>query len=432
MTTLSIPKMGESVSEAQIIRWLKNEGDIIQRDEIYIEVSTDKVDSEIPSPYACILKKIIKKEGETVSVGEPIAEIETINKTDNSTILKEVKRIQDNEKPIITLEDKIQKHQRSSSKLKLSPLVKKILAKNQIPFEELENMSGSGTEGRMTKMDIDSYIKNRAHYIENNTVISLTPSKELVTNKENSFLQEAPLESGDQKVEFDRMRSMIAQYMLQSREKSAHCTTFIEVDVTDLVQWRDQNKDWFLEKYKTKMTYTHLFMYLAIDALKAFPKINAHSTQNGYILKKSINLGFAAALPDGNLIVPNVKGIDQLGFQELVERVNLLATAAKTNKLKPDDIQNGTFTMSNTGIFGSLMGTPIINQPQLAIMSLGEIIKTPSVIEKGGLDVIEVRKKMILSLSYDHRIIDGAYASGFLSRIRQNIESFDMKALNIS
>ncbi|MFY7861523.1 MAG: 2-oxo acid dehydrogenase subunit E2, partial [Chitinophagales bacterium] len=248
--------------------------------------------------------------------------------------------------------------------------------------------------------------------------ISVAEEKRDLPNKTKN------LEAGDTYVEFDRMRGIIARLMSESKSKSAHCTSFSEVDVTSLVTWRDQIKDAYQAKYASKVTYTHLLMFLIIESLRAFPKINAHSSEEGYILKSNINLGFATALPDGNLIVPNIKGIQDLSFQKIVEQVGKIGQEAKLSNLKPDDIQNGSFTMSNTGIFGSLMGTPIINQPQVAIMSLGEIIKTPAVVERNGQDYIEVRKKMILSLSYDHRIIDGAYAASFLTNYKKRIENF--------
>ncbi len=416
MKTLSIPKMGESVSEALIIQWLKKEGDPIQRDESYIEVSTDKVDSEIPSPYKCILKKIIAKEGTTVKVGQAIAEIEiigNIEETDNVEIIPsvEISKVPINKSNLDT------KNRSEKTSHKLSPLVKKLLSKNNISYSEIEPITGTGFEGRITKDDVHSFIHNRSHFEENKLINTSEP---LLLDSKPSIV----LEEGDQHILFDRMRGLIAKYMLESISKSAHCTSFSEVDVTNLVNWRDQIKDDFLKKHSSKITYTHLFMYLVKEALSAFPKINAHSTQDGYILKSSINLGFATALPDGNLIVPNIKGIEKLALPEIVASVQKIGSEAKNNLLKPDDIKNGTFTISNTGIFGSLMGTPIINQPQVAIMSLGEIIKTPAVVEINGHDIIAIRKKMILSLSYDHRIIDGAYAASFLKFYKGKIESF--------
>ncbi len=422
MNTLSIPRMGESVSEAQIIKWLKAEGDTIARDEIYIEVSTDKVDSEIPSPFHCILKKILKKEGETVRIGEPIAEIELKgaqqieNATEDSKNMTQPQVEISTKKtlPITKIENKANQ--------KLSPLVRKILTKNGIPISEVVNILGSGNEGRITQEDAKSYINNRAHFIENQTV---SDSRHILTAEKIELPSKSKeMEAGDTYIRFDRMRGLIAKLMLESKAKSAHCTSFSEVDVTALVTWRDEIKDAFFTKHSAKITYTHLFMYLITDSLKAFPKINAHSSDDGYILKSNINLGFATALPDGNLIVPNIKGIQDLSLQKIVELVGIIGQNAKQSNLKPDDVHNGSFTMSNTGIFGSLMGTPIINQPQVAIMSLGEIIKTPAVVERNGQDVIEVRKKMILSLSYDHRIIDGAYAASFLTNYKKQIEDF--------
>lgn len=411
---LSIPKMGESVSEATIQNWLVKEGDVIEKDKAYLEVSTDKVDSEIPSPYKCKLIKILIQNNETIKIGLPIAEIELLEEVKNAdTIqLNQVKTITDNTSTLSKV-SKIERIENSN----LSPLVRKIFLKNGIELSEYKNIQGTGNEGRVTKQDALNYIKNRSLILENimTPVSTFKPVEETLN-----------IETGDEKVEFDRMRAIIAKHMTDSRLKSAHCTSFTEVDVTDIVAFRDKEKEAFFDKHSLKLTYTHLFMYLIIDALKKFPKLNAHNYSKGYILKNKINLGFATALPNGNLIVPNIKHIDEMDLVTIVQSVNTIAEFAKKNSLQPEDIQNGTFTMSNTGIFGSLMGTPIINQPQVAIMSLGEILKTPAVVERDGVDSIEVRKKMILSLSYDHRIIDGAYAASFLKYYKELIEKFEI------
>ena len=415
---LSIPKMGESVSEATIIQWLKKEGDIIKKDEPFVEVSTDKVDSEIPSPFECKLLKIHFPKDSVVAVNQSIAEVEVYgNIIEDMPVKKEENTVANTSLPKSEAKQRIS----IANTHNLSPLVKKLLIENDITEQEVGNIIATGLEGRITKQDALSYIQNRAHFNEKRTFVS----KEVPQTQSNQVVDEKPnLEEGDEYVPFDRMRALIAKHMVQSKQISAHCTSFSEIDVTDLVVYRDQNKDDFFEKNKLKLTYTHLFMKCTIDALKVYPKLNAHNTPKGYVLKKQINLGFATALPDGNLIVPCIKKTEDMSLVQIVDGVNKIASLAKSSNLKPEDIQGGTFTVSNTGIFGSLMGTPIINQPQVAIMSLGEILKTPAVMEIDGEDKIVVRKKMIASLSYDHRIIDGAYAASFLKLLKEYIENY--------
>ncbi len=417
---LSIPKMGESVSEATIIQWLKKEGDIVKKDEPFVEVSTDKVDSEIPSPFECKIIKIHFQKDDIVAVNQPIAEVEVfgellVENASKTEVLQTITpvSIKSTSKPSTSI---INLHN-------LSPLVKKILIEHDVTEQEIGNIIATGLEGRITKQDAWLYVSNRAHFNEKRQVESLEePQNNFEVKSEN--LPE--IDEGDEYVPFDRMRALIAKHMVQSKQISAHCTSFSEIDVTDLVIYRDNIKDKFLEENNLKITYTHLFMKCTIDALKAFPKLNAHNSSKGYILKKNINLGFATALPDGNLIVPCIKNTQDMSIVQIVDGVNKIAALAKNSNLKPEDIQGGTFTVSNTGIFGSLMGTPIINQPQVAIMSLGEILKTPAVIDLDGEDKIVVRKKMIASLSYDHRIIDGAYAASFLKFLKEKIEKYNI------
>lgn len=417
---LSIPKMGESVSEATIIQWLKKEGDVVKKDEAFIEVSTDKVDSEIPSPFECKILKIYFQKDAIVAVNQAIAEVEVNGEILQETVVKadSVNLPEQNH----TLSKSISKSNSFSSNTQnLSPLVRKIMIENGVLEEEISQIVATGYEGRITKQDVWLYLQNKSHFSEKRSFENKEINKEIKEVKTDNI---PVLDEGDEYVLFDRMRALIAKHMVQSKQISAHCTSFSEIDVTDIVAYRDQIKDTFFAENHLKLTYTHLFMKCTIDALKSFPKLNAHNTSNGYVLKKNINLGFATALPDGNLIVPCIKNTEEMSIVQIVDGVNKIASLAKSSNLKPEDIQGGTFTVSNTGIFGSLMGTPIINQPQVAIMSLGEILKTPSVIEVNGEDKIVVRKKMIASLSYDHRIIDGAYAASFLKFLKEKIENY--------
>lgn len=424
---LSIPKMGESVSEATIVNWLKKVGDIIEKDQPFIEVSTDKVESEIPAPFKCKILSIQYQKDETVPVNIPIAEVEVLddfvpNKSEE--VNKKVSSFIEN-KGVVTQKTKTNfaktEMQSAVNHIhKLSPLVKKMAIENEITEADLNYINGSGIEGRITKDDLLYFIKNkelfRSQFPKN------IQSEPVFENQDES----APkgIEEQDEIVVFDRMRGMIAKHMLDSKRNSPHCTSFSEIDVTKIVEFRDLNKDLFIKENNIKITYTHFFMKLVIDALITFPKLNAHNYSKGYVIKKNVHLGFATALPDGNLIVPVIKNSQTLDLVSLAKKVNEIAEKAKQFNLQPEDIQGGTFTVSNTGIFGSLMGTPIINQPQVAILSLGEIIKKPSVVETENGDRIEIRKKMFASLSYDHRIIDGSYAASFLKKLKNLIENY--------
>jgi 2-oxoglutarate dehydrogenase E2 component (dihydrolipoamide succinyltransferase) len=428
---LKIPKMGESVAEASIQKWLKKENDFIKKDEPFIEISTDKVDSEIPSPFEGVLKKIVKKEGDVVQINEMIGIIEVEGdqaQVEDSIELSSIKNTPI-VKPTSHSLNKVteffgqsrNRKLRSNNKL-ISPLVMRIMREHGIHANELTLIEGTGSDGRITGADIKNYINNRDKYEQKFDPFEVEASTHSVKKKTST--NENLIEEGDIDVPFDKMRSLIAKHMKDSKSVSAHCTSFTEVDVTHLVSWRDEVKNLYKAKYNDNLTYTHLFMLLIVNSLQSFPKLNSWSSPNGFVQKKQINLGFATLLPNDLLIVPNIKNIGTMNLHGIVESVSKISQAARENKLSPEDIQKGTFTMSNTGIFGSLMGTPIINQPQVAIMSLGEILKTPAVVERNGEDIIEVRKKMILSLSYDHRIIDGAYAASFLKNYKQSIEQF--------
>jgi 2-oxoglutarate dehydrogenase E2 component (dihydrolipoamide succinyltransferase) len=419
--------MGESVSEATIVHWLKQVGDIVEKDQPFIEVSTDKVESEIPAPFKCKILSISYQKDQTVPVNIPIAEVEILDGFIPSKI-EEVKAhsttLHDDKANPSTKNKtnfkKTESHTVENNIHKLSPLVKKIAIENEITEVDLNYINGSGIEGRITKDDLLYFIKNKEVF---RSQFPKNILKEEVIEMPSDAVPKG-IEEHDEIVVFDRMRGLIAKHMLDSKRNAPHCTSFSEIDVSKIVEYRDLNKDFFLKENNIKITYTHFFMKMVIEALNNFPKLNAHNYSKGYVLKKNVHLGFATALPDGNLIVPVLRNAQSLDLVSLAKKVNEIAEKAKQFNLQPEDIQGGTFTVSNTGIFGSLMGTPIINQPQVAILSLGEIIKKPSVVETDQGDRIEIRKKMFASLSYDHRIIDGSYAASFLKKLKNLIENF--------
>lgn len=409
-----MPKLGESIIEATITKWLKSKGEKIEEDDPIVEIATDKVDSEIPSPVAGILDKILFKEGDTVEVGNVIAIIETnvefsLEANENINVKKSHTEVKKQIEP-----NKINQPKSIDSKSKkyqsdrfYSPLVKNIAKKENLSTQELEMIQGSGKNGRVTKIDIVNYLGNKE--IQN----KLHQEKTLITS------------GGDQIVEMDRMRKLIADHMIMSKKVSAHVTSFIDVDVTNIVNWRNKIKDTFLKREEQKLTYTPIFIEAAAKALKYFPKINASVDGTKIILRKNINIGMATALPEGNLIVPVILNADQKNLLGISKEVNDLAHRARSNKLLPDEIQGGTFTITNFGSFDNLTGTPIINQPQVAILGIGAIRKKPVVIESEKGDVIAIRHMMILSLTYDHRIVDGALGGMYLKRLKEIMESFD-------
>jgi len=426
---LKLPKMGESVAEATITNWLKEVGDTIEADEAVLEIATDKVDSEIPSEVDGVLIEKLFNVDDVVQVGQTIAiiEIEDGKETAETTLAEpeepagevmeeEVEEIVPSAKQSIQSSPEFY----ADSTRFYSPLVKNIAREEGISLGELEKIEGSGKEGRVTKSDILEYVKNRSSQ-------PVTASKE--TQKVEP-LQKAPqapvsISGEDEIIEMNRMGKMIAHHMVQSNLTSAHVQSFIEVDVTNIWNWRNKHKASFEKREGEKLTFTPIFMEAVAKALKDFPMVNISVDGDKIIKRKNINIGMAAALPDGNLIVPVIKNADRLNLVGMAKAVNDLASRARQNKLKPDDIQGGTYTVTNVGTFGSIMGTPIINQPQVAILALGAIRKVPAVIETPEGDFIGIRHKMFLSHSYDHRVVNGALGGQFVQRVAQYLEAFD-------
>lgn len=418
-----MPKLGESIIEATITKWLKNPGDMVAEDDPIVEIATDKVDSEIPSPVEGKLIKAFFKEGDIVAVGTIIAVVsldgEGVVEVESSAAVVDAPGKLP-EAPAPKAETFVENH---SDKF-YSPLVKNIAKQEQIPYSELDTIQGSGKEGRVTKEDILSYLKTR------NTNIQQTTSSQAPQQSENKPVAkyDAPkvkTESGDTIIEMDRMRRLIADHMVMSKHVSPHVTSFIDVDVTNIVNWRNKVKDSFLKRENQKITFTPIFFQIAAKALREFPQVNASVDGYNMILRKNINIGMATALPTGNLIVPVIKNVDEKNLLGVTKAVNDLANRARANKLDPDEIQGGTFTITNFGSFDSLTGTPVINQPQVAILAVGAIRKQPAVLETPMGDVIAIRQIMILSLAYDHRIVDGALGGMFLKRMKELLENFD-------
>lgn len=424
-----IPAMGEGITEATITQLLKKEGDFVEEEESILEIATDKVDSEIPAPKSGKILKFLISEGDIAQVGQVVAIL--IPEGEAMEVSEEIKSTeQGNSEPINTeIElapvDEVEIH--ISSKTEngafLSPLVRTIAQKENISVDELNQIEGSGDGNRITKKDILQFLEVRKSPSEKTKAIepivapvsfSAAPSTHQSYSGENVEI-----------IEMDRMRKLIAQYMVNSKQVSPHVTSFIDVDVTALVQWRDKVKSEFLKKENQKLTFTPIFIEAVTKALKDYPMVNVSVDGDKIIRKKFINIGMATALPSGNLIVPVIKAADEKNLIGLTKTVNDLAERARTNKLKPDEIQGSTFTITNLGAFGSITGTPIINQPEVAILAVGAIKKKPAVIETPQGDSIGIRHIMVLSLSYDHRVVDGALGGLFLKRIAENLEGFD-------
>ncbi len=420
MFEIKMPKMGESVEQATITKWFVKVGDTVEEDDNLLEIATDKVDSEIPSPVAGTIASILFKENDLVPVGEVIA---TIN-TGNEEIQVEDKSLGMQETQKVDEETKISGSKTKPDAIKpddrfYSPLVKSIAAKENISSEELIKIKGSGKDGRVRKNDIIEYIESKG---------SKRPSEQFVTGDiDVTSNGNIPLSvsAEDEIIEMDRMRRLIADHMVKSKQISPHVTNMVEADVTAIVKWREMMKKTYESKYKTKLTYMPIFTEAVAKALRDFPMVNSSVSGNNIIVKGRVNIGIAVAKHDGNLIVPVIKDADRLNIPGLAVAINQLASNARENKLSPDDIQEGTFSITNFGSFRNLMGTPIISQPQVAILATGSIEKKPAVVETDNGDIIVPRHKMFLSLSYDHRIVDGALGGAFLRRVADFLEQFD-------
>jgi 2-oxoglutarate dehydrogenase E2 component (dihydrolipoamide succinyltransferase) len=420
-----MPKMGESIIEGTILVWLKKEGDSIEQDESVLEVATDKVDTEVPATHGGILKKILAKEGDVIAVGAPIAIIEItsengvavsapVNATE-SPKEKLVSAAPANTASILAEATPAREALAEDGRF-YSPLVKNIAKEEGISNAELSKIPGTGKENRVTKEDMLAYLKNRPS--------AQAPVNTAPTNSEPKA--QASISGADEIIEMDRMRKMISQRMVESKRISAHVTSFVEADMTNIVLWREKNKQAYRSKYGEGITFTPFFIEAIARAIRDFPMINISVEGDKIIKKKDINIGMAVALPSGNLIVPVIRNADQLNLVGVSRKVNDLASRARNNKLTADDLAGGTYTVSNVGSFGNVMGTPIIPQPQVAIMAVGAIIKKPAVVETPTGDVIAIRHKMFLSHSYDHRVVDGALGGMFVRRVADYLEEFDL------
>ena len=452
-----MPKMGESITEATIISWLKSVGDYVEADETIIEVATDKVDNDVPSPVSGTITEIRFQKDDVVEVGTVLALIDSsqvsdgsqqiLTKEENSQEISKKAEAISNTKPetrnpqlktrnpqpetrnsqLATRNPKPAtqnpKPETRNSDAFISPLIISIAQKENLSIEELQSIPGSGAEGRLQKSDVFNYLKNRKYPLKSNPsdiqgLSSRAQSRDYPKPKINF------VEGKDHIVEMDRMRKMIADHMVYSKQTSPHVTSYIEVDVTNLVNWRDENKDKFQQKYNEKLTFTPVFILAVAKAIQDFPMINVSVDEKNIIVHKDINIGMATALPSGNLIVPVVKNANEKELGAIAKEVNHLAEASRNNKLKPEEIQGSTFTISNVGTFGSLMGTPIINQPEVAILALGIIKKRPEVITTSKGDEIAIRSMMFLSLSFDHRVVDGFLGGSFLRKVGDYLEQF--------
>lgn len=449
---LIMPKMGESIMEATILNWVKQEGDAVEVDDTVLEIATDKVDSEVPSPVAGVLKKILFQVDDVVAIGQPIALIETAAGAEVSAspsvseVAAPVPPEPAVEKPTPAAPQPVPAAATSSPAAAspasvtestderfYSPLVRAMAEKERIGSAELSAIPGSGKNGRVTKKDMEAYLKRRDNgYLNGTAQPAVAPAPATApspaASPNTSAKKQAPAASrpaaGEEIVEMDRMRRLIADHMVMSKRTSPHVTSFVEVDVTDIVQWRQANKVAFQEQHGEKITYTPIFIEAVAKAILDYPGVNVSVDGTKIIKKRDINIGMAAALPSGNLIVPVIRNADEKNLAGLTRGVNDLARRARAGKLKPEETQGGTFTLTNVGTFGNVMGTPIINQPQVAILAVGTIKKKPAVVETEYGDLIAVRHLMFMSLSYDHRVVDGALGGSFLRRVADYLEDF--------
>jgi 2-oxoglutarate dehydrogenase E2 component (dihydrolipoamide succinyltransferase) len=438
---LKLPQMGESIAEATLTSWLKEVGDTIEMDEAIFEIATDKVDSEVPSEVEGVLTEKRFDVDDVIKVGETVAVIETASSgngqldTGTAEAIEEVagpEFVEQVKETVEVAKETIQKptEDYSSSERFYSPLVKNIAKKEGVSMEELESIAGSGKEGRVTKNDILAYLEQGKDARPETPVEEKAPKAVVAEapargDDQPHGVSRVQANDGDELIPLSRMGKLIAKHMAESVSTSAHVQSFIEVDVTGVVQWRNKTKDLFMEREGEKLTFTPIFIEAIAKALKKFPMLNISLVGDSIIKKKNINIGMAAALPDGNLIVPVIKNADQLNLVGMAKVVNDLASRARQNALKPDEIQDGTYTVTNVGSFGSVFGTPIINQPQVGILALGAIRKVPAVIETSEGDFIGIRHKMFLSHSYDHRVVNGALGGMFVKAVADYLEAWD-------
>ena len=433
---LLLPSMGEGVMEATVIEWLFREGDFVAEDDSVVEIATDKVDSDVPTPVSGKIVKILVEKDQVAKVGEPIAILEIQGEETADAQPESDKKEEENKEEIV--EDKVVDLLEEPFKIvpvtmpvsiegmNLSPLVRSIIQEENITEEELKSIQGRGLEGRITKEDILEFVSNRG------TAKSAQQPKVVESNASSApkpVQASAPAvtaNEGDEIIQMDRMRKIIAENMLLSKQISPHVSSFIETDVTNIVKWRAKNKSSFEKREGEKLTYMPIFVRAVVKAIQDFPMINISVDGDKIIKRKNINIGIATALPDGNLIVPVIKNADQLSLSGLAKAINALVDKARNKKLSPQDIQGATYTISNIGTFGNLMGTPIIPQPQVAILAIGAIVKKPAVLETPQGDVIAIRQKMFMSHSYDHRVVDGSLGGLFLKRVNDYLEEFDL------
>ena len=430
---LLLPSMGEGVMEATVITWLFNEGDQVKEDDSVVEIATDKVDSDVPTPVSGKIVKILKQKDEVAKVGEAIAILE-IEGEGGNTASEEVKTetttpdaatIQAIEEP---LNATATSHVEFSGDLYLSPLVKSIAQQENISESELKTIKGSGLEGRITKEDILAHVANRGSQPQQAVQQQATPAQATATPPAVTSAPATTINTaaGDEIIPMDRMRKIIAENMVKAKHIAPHVTSFIETDVTNVVKWRAKNKDMFEKREGEKLTFMPIFVKAIVKAIQDFPMINVSINGDNIIKKKNINIGMATALPDGNLIVPVIKNADQLSLSGLAKAINDLAYRARNKKLRPEDTQGATYTISNVGSFGNLMGTPIIPQPQVAIMAIGAIVKKPAVLETKDGDVIAIRQLMFMSHSYDHRVVDGSLGGMMLKHVHDYLQNWDL------
>lgn len=430
---LLLPSMGEGVMEATIITWLFNEGDSVKEDDSVVEIATDKVDSDVPTPVSGKIVKILKQKDEVAKVGEAIAILE-IEGEGGNTSSEEVKTETPTSAPdaetLKTIEGALNptatSHVEYSGDLYLSPLVKSIAQQENISETELKTIKGSGLEGRITKEDILAYVANRGNQPQTTQVASapaVSAPKPVATT---AIATPISVAAGDEIIPMDRMRKIIAENMVKAKHIAPHVTSFIETDVTNVVKWRNKHKDIFEKREGEKLTFMPIFVKAIVKAIQDYPMINVSINGENIIKKKNINIGMATALPDGNLIVPVIKNADQLSLSGLAKAINDLAYRARNKKLRPEDTQGATYTISNVGSFGNLMGTPIIPQPQVAILAIGAIVKKPAVLETKDGDVIAIRQLMFMSHSYDHRVVDGSLGGMFLKHVHDYLQNWDM------